>query len=506
MTDNSTNNKRIAQNTGLLYFRMLILMLVSLYTSRIVLNALGVEDFGINNVVAGFVSILAFFSSSLTNASQRYISIGIGNNDIHETTTSFKQCFTLMLIFSGIVLVIGETIGLLFVRNKLVIPPSRLSAALCIYQFALGATICAINQVTFSAAIIAHEKMGIYAYLGIFEAIARLAAAFILQWNHSIDKLILFGFLTTLISVITLSIHITYCARKFPEAKCRVCWDKQLIKGMSRFIGANLFGSVAWSAGVQGTNIILNIFFGPLVNAARGIAVQVTGVVTRFTDNVMTAMKPQIIKSYASGDIMYMKSLIFKSTKYMSILSAFIAIPIMFEAHTLLQLWLGQVPKYTVEFIRFVLAEQMINVLVSPLWIAANATGKIKKNQIYGRMFTLAALPISYIFLNIIDNPLVPMVVLIISAVCYWLYCLADIRCQIDLDIAQYMKESIFPYISFILILIVTNTIIAAIIQEDSAKRLLSVCLSSLITGAAGCYVLSTKKERSFIKQIITFK
>ena len=498
MVDNSINNRRIVRNTGMLFFRMLILMLVSLYTSRIVLNALGVEDFGINNVVAGFVSILAFFSSSLTNASQRYLSIGIGNNDIHETTTAFKQCFTLMLVFSGIVFVLGETVGLWFVRDKLVIPPSRLSAALWIYQFALIATICAINQVTFCAAIIAHEKMGIYAYLGIFEAVSRLAVALLLQWNHSCDKLILFGLLTTLVSIITLSFHIVYCAQIFPEVKCRICWEKQLVKKMSQFIGANLFGSVAWSAGVQGTNIILNLFFGPLVNAARGLAVQITGVVTRFTDNVMTAMKPQIINSYASGDIMYMKSLIFKSTKCMSILSAFIAIPIIFEAHSLLQLWLGQVPQYAVEFIRLVLIEQMVNVLVSPLWIAANATGKIKKNQIYGRLFTLAALPISYIFLKIIENPLVP--------ICYWLYCLSDISSQIDLSIVQYIKESILPYISFVLLLTIINMIIVTIIQEDSTMRLSYVCLSTLVTGFAGCYIISTKEERSFIKQIITSK
>ena len=260
MTDNSSNNKRIVKNTLMLYVRMFILMLVSLYTSRVVLNALGVEDFGINNVVAGFVAILAFFTSSLSNASQRYLSTGLGKEDLSETTVAFKQSFTLMLIFSLAVLVLGETVGLWFVSNKLVIPSNRVSAALWIYQFALISTICSINQVTFMAAIVAREKMGVYAYLGIFEAVARLAIAFMLQWFTNVDHLILFGFLTAVVSILTFIFHISYCVLKFPEAKCQVCWHKRLVKEMSGFISANLFGCFAWAAGVQGINIILNMF------------------------------------------------------------------------------------------------------------------------------------------------------------------------------------------------------------------------------------------------------
>lgn len=506
MTDNTVNNKRIVRNTGLLYFRMIILMFVSLYTSRIVLNALGVEDFGIYNVVAGFVSMLAFFSSSISNASQRYLSIGLGKNNILETTIAFKQSLTLMIIFSGVVLVFGETIGLFFVRNKLVIPPQRLSAALWIYQFALISTLCSINQVTFSAAIVAREKMGIYAYLGIFEAVARLSLAFLLRYNSSVDSLVLFGLLTALVSAITFLFHIAYCVLKFPEAKCHVCWNKRLVKEMSQFIGANLFGGIAWSAGVQGTNIILNLFFGPVVNAARGIAVQVTSVVARFTDNVMTAMKPQIIKSYVVGDMDYMKSLIIKSTKYISIISTFLAIPIIFEAHRVLKIWLGQVPDYTVVFIRLVLIEQMINVLVLPLWIAANATGRINKNQVYGRLFTLAALPISYLLLLFYKDPIVPMVVLIVSAIGYWLYCLVDIKNQIALDVKEYLKKSILPSFSFMLLLVVTNEIIVAIYQVDNIMRLTIVCLVTLIAGFAGCYLILDHEEKIFIKKLITDK
>lgn len=503
MTDNTSNNKRIAKNTLMLYVRMFILMLVSLYTSRVVLNALGVEDFGINNVVAGFVAILAFFTSSLSNASQRYLSIGLGKEDLSETTVAFKQSFTLMLIFSLAVLVLGETVGLWFVSNKLVIPSNRVSAALWIYQFALISTICSINQVTFMAAIVAREKMGVYAYLGIFEAVSRLAIAFMLQWFTTVDHLILFGFLTAVVSILTFIFHISYCVLKFPEAKCRVCWRKRLVKEMSEFISANLFGCFAWAAGVQGINIILNMFFGPVVNAARGIAVQINGVVSRFTENVMTAMKPQIIKSYAGGELDYMKMLIEKSTKYMAILAAFLAIPIMFEAKFVLQLWLGQVPDYTVVFVRLVLMEQMICVLVPPLWIAANATGKIKKNQVYGRMFTLAALPVSYGLLCVVKNPVVPMVVLIISDVGYWLYCLYDIHNQISLDIARYFKKSMMPPIIFVIVLSGINSVALLLYGTDNLIRLSIVVSATIVFGCVGCYCILEKEEKKVVKRII---
>lgn len=503
MTDNSSNNKRIAKNTLMLYVRMFILMLVSLYTSRVVLNALGVEDFGINNVVAGFVAILAFFTSSLSNASQRYLSTGLGKEDLSETTVAFKQSFTLMLIFSLAVLVLGETVGLWFVSNKLVIPSNRVSAALWIYQFALISTICSINQVTFMAAIVAREKMGVYAYLGIFEAVARLAIAFMLQWFTNVDHLILFGFLTAVVSILTFIFHISYCVLKFPEVKCRVCWHKRLVKEMSGFISANLFGCFAWAAGVQGINIILNMFFGPVVNAARGIAAQINGVVSRFTENVMTAMKPQIIKSYAGGELDYMKMLIEKSTKYMAILAAFLAIPIMFEAKFVLQLWLGQVPDYTVVFIRLVLIEQIIWVLVPPLWIAANATGEIKKNQVYGRMFTLAALPVSYGLLCVVKNPVVPMVVLIISDVGYWLYCLYDIHNQISLDITRYFKKSIMPPIIFVIVLVGINSVPLLLYGTDNLVRLSIVVSATIVFGGAVCYCVLEKEEKNFVKTFI---
>ena len=503
MTGNSANNKRIAKNTLMLYVRMLIMTLIAFYTSRVILHVLGVEDFGINNVVAGFVSMLAFFTGSLSNASQRYLSIGLGKKDELETAKVFKQSFTMMLIFSVVILALGETIGLWFVCNKLVIPPSRVNAALWVYHFSLISTFCSINQVTFVAAIVAREKMNIYAFLGIFEAVARLVIVLVLKFFLDVDHLVLFGFLTAVVSVLTLILYIIYCVVKFPESKCRICWHKKLAKEMIGFIGANLFGCFSWAVGVQGINIVLNMFFGPIVNTARGIAIQVNGIVARFTESLMTAMKPQIFKSYASNDLQYMKSLIEKSSKYMSFLVSFLSIPIMFETDYLLNLWLGQVPEFSADFVRLVLVDQMVYILTPPLWIAANATGKVMGTQVWGRLFSLLALPISYCLLLIHKDPLIPMFVLIIAEFGYWIYCLFDVKRQLDINLQNYFKHAILPAVAFVIILIILNWGILNIYPTNDVFRFIDVCLSTFIGGALGCYALLEREEKQLLKEWI---
>lgn len=496
MSTTSENNKRIAKNTLFLYIRMLLIMGVSLYTSRVVLRVLGVEDFGIYNVVGGVVSIMSFFVSSLSNVSQRYMNIGLGKQDLQETEYAFRQSFTLMCLLSVILLLLGETLGLWFVCNKLVVPPERLEAAVWVYQFSLISILSAINQVPLIGAIVAHERMNMYAYLGLFEVCARLLTVYLLEAVGTFDSLILYGMLTALISVITWSFYAIYCVRVFSECKLRLYWDHSLVNGMSRFIGQNLFGCFAWSAGVQGTNILLNLFFGPTVNAARAVSVQVSTVVTRFTENIMTAVKPQIIKSYASGDHEYMIILIEKSSKYAYFLAAILAIPVMVEIEFILGIWLGQVPEYTISFTRLVLCESLIGVFIPPLWIAANATGGIKNSQVYGRMFTLAILPISYLLLRLNADPLIPFVVAVFANVGYWLYCLYDIHKQIQLNISRYLQEVVKPAFVFSLSLIFVGFILVLIIPEDSFFRLWIVLVFMVFVGVCVIYSLLSIRER----------
>ena len=503
MPSTSENNKRIAKNTLFLYVRMLLIMGVTLYTSRVVWQVLGVEDFGIYNVVGGVVSIMAFFISSLSNVSQRYMNIGLGKQDIREVEYAFRQSFTLMCLLSAMLLLLGETLGLWFVCNKLVIPPNRMVAALWVYQFSLVSVLSAINQVPLMGAIVAHERMNMYAYLGLFEACARLLIVYFLKISGTIDSLILYGMLTALVSIITWLLYAIYCIRVFSECKLRFYWDHSLVKDMSRFIGQNLFGCFAWSAGVQGTNILLNLFFGPAVNAARAVSVQVSAVVTRFTENIMTAVKPQIIKSYASGDREYMIVLIQKSSRYAYFLAAILAIPVMVEIEFILEIWLGQVPEYTVAFTRLVLCESLIGVFIPPLWIAANATGRIKNNQVYGRMFTLSILPISYMLLKVQQDPVIPFLVAIIANIGYWLYCLYDIHIQIRLDIRRYLKEVAMPGFFLSLILWSVGSVQSWMIPENTFSHFLLAFVSMLIIGICVVYCLLSVGERTILQKYI---
>lgn len=483
---------------------MLLVMGVTLYTSRVVLQVLGITDFGIYNVVGGFVAILGFFSSSLSNATQRYISIGLGKNNQEETEHAFQQSFTLLLFLSVLILIIGETVGLWFVYNKLVIPPERLNAAIWVYQFSLFSVIFAINQVVLIGTVVAHEKMGIYAYLGLFEAFARLLIVFILKVISTVDSLILYGALTTLVSVLIYLFYLIYSIRNFRECRISLYWDKELVKEMGRFIGYNLFGCFAWSAGIQGTNIILNLFFGPTVNAARAISVQVSTVVTRFTDNIMTAVKPQIIKSYVAENREYMFLLIEKSSKYAFFLAALLAIPIMFECELILKIWLGQVPEYSIVFTRMILCDALLGVFAPALWIAANATGSIKNNQVYGRLLALLILPVSYLLLLIYTNPIVPFAITILSSSLYWGYCFYDIHKQIGLSVRSYARTVLKPTFLLTATLVGIDFFIVSILEDDSFIRFFILFCMSMFVGCIMIYLLLEKDERTFINNQLT--
>lgn len=500
MSERAVNNKRIATNTLYLYIRMIIITLVSLYTSRVVLQALGATDFGIYNVVGGVVSLLAFFISSLSNAAQRYLCIGLADS-IESASYYFRQSFTLMLLFSVLLLIGGETVGLWFVHNKLIIPPDRQAVALWIYQFSLFSVIISINQVVFVAAVIAHERMSVYAWFGLLEAFLKLGTA-ILLLLADMDLLLLYGGLAAISSMLIFCFYVVYCNRRFPETKCSFIWDKVLVKDMSKFVGYNFFGCFAYSSGIVGTNILLNLFFGPIVNAARGIATQIISVVTRLTDGMMTALKPPIIKSYAEDDTDYMLKLIENGSKYMSFLATFIAVPAIFEMEFVLKLWLGEVPDYTIDFARIALVEQMIGVFVPLLWIAANATGEIKNIQVYGRLITLSGLPLSYVLLYFVPNPCLPLYLICLLQIGYWVYCLYDIHRQLHLNILRYIQKTVVPAVLLIIVLAICGYEIAFWVPEDSILRFCIMVLAMFLCGVITIYALLNKKERKIVRSM----
>ena len=501
MEERLLKNKQIIKNSTYLYVRMLLSMFIGLYSSRLIFQALGVADFGIYNIVGGVVSMIVFFTSSLSNASQRFISIGIGKGNQEATTLAFRQSYTILLIVSLIVVLIGETLGLWFVSHHLVIPEERLDTALWLFQFSLISTVASLIQVSFLAVVISYEKMNVFAVISLIESFVRLLIACLLCIMDT-DHLFLYGFLTALLSVFVLFFYICYCKIKYAVCQCSLYWDKTLIKEMSSFIGYTFFGCFSWSLGMQGIDIILNLFFGPVVNAARSISMQVSNLVLRFTDGITTAVKPQIIKSYASNDMGYMTLLIEKCTKFGLLFTIILVTPLLFETTYILELWLGEVPEYTVSFVQVVLCEQLIAVLVPPLLIAANATGKIKKVQVYGRIITLLSLPVSFAVLSFYPLPVLPLYVLIAAQLFYCIYCLWDIHGQLGLSIKGYLKNTIIPALCVFVPLVGMN---AVIVHHQSASflRLMSVAFSTLCVGGVLIYTILDKSEKQYLKNYL---
>ncbi len=411
----SENNKRIAKNTGMLYIRMLLTMFISLYTSRIVLKILGVEDFGIYNVVGGVVSMFVFLQGALGAATSRFLAFELGKKDIPQLKKVFRSAFTIHVVFALVILLFLETVGLWFLNNKLVIPAERLYAANWIYQFSIFSSIVSVIQIPLTASIIAHERMNIYAWLGIFDVVMKLAIVLLLDYS-GFDKLITYGFLLAVISSLLFLIYHLYCTKKFTEYILQFIFKKELLKEMLCYSGWSFIGSFATIMKLQGINILLNIFFGPGVNAARGIAYQVNNAVNSFTQNFTTAINPQIIKNYANGEIDAMMNLLFRGTIFSYFLLLFLGLPIILEAEFILDLWLVDVPEYAVIFTRLVIINALIESFTYVMGAAIQATGNIRFHQVVVGAFLLLNLPASYLILKADYPPQSTLVVSIILA------------------------------------------------------------------------------------------
>ena len=381
MSDTSATNKRIAKNTLLLYFRMLLTMVVSLYTSRVVLGALGVEDYGIYNVVGGVVAMFSMLSGSLSAAISRFITFELGKKDYKRLHKVFCTSINVQLILILILSVLLETVGLWFLNYKMVIPEGRLHAANWVFQFSIITFIVGLLSVPYNAAIVAHEKMSAFAYISIVEVSAKLLVAFLILKNP-FDRLVFYGLLLLIIGLGIRYIYGRYCVSHFNECKYHILWDKSLVKEMFGFAGWNFFGSGSWQLMNQGVNLLMNMFFGVTINAARGIAVQVDSAVLQFVNNFTMAVNPQITKSYAAGDKSYLYSLIYRGAKFSYFLIMFFALPIMFQTEFILNVWLKHYPDHTASFVRLALIVSMLHVLSNSMITAMLATGNIKKYQL----------------------------------------------------------------------------------------------------------------------------
>lgn len=398
-TTGSAGNRRIAKNTMFLYMRMLVIMLVTLYTSRVVLRELGVDDYGVYVVVGGVVGLFSFLNNSMNLSTQRYLNYEMGSNgdDSPRLKTIFSTALTIHLCIAGIVLVLCETIGLWLVNTQLVIPEGKLFATNIVYQTSVASFCIIIVRVPFNAAIIAHERMGIYAAMSLGEAVLQLACAFLLIWVGS-AKLAAYGCLILGVQFLISAGYVGCCIKKFRECSLRPKREPHLFSEMSRFVGWNMLGSISWVARGQGAGILLNVFFGPAINAAKGIADQVLNAVQSLNTNFMTAVNPQITKQYASGHINEMELLAYRGVKFSCMLIWIMSLPIIVSVNTILTIWLDKVPAYAPLFLILVLIDCFAGTFFGyPLVTSVSATGKIRTYQIVTSLLLMAVLPVSYI-------------------------------------------------------------------------------------------------------------
>lgn len=500
MDNTAQNNKRIAKNTLLLYFRMLFMMAVSLYTSRVVLNALGVEDFGIYNVVGGVVAMFSVLSGSLSAAISRFITYELGKGNQEKLKKIFSSAVTIQLLLSLIIIVVAEGLGLWFLNAKMNIPVSRMMAANWVFQFSILTFAINLVSVPYNAAIIAHEKMSAFAYISILEAIGKLAIAYLILISP-IDKLIFYAILMCLVALTIRFIYGYYCKLHFIECSYRFMWDKVLMKQMFGFAGWNFIGASSSVLRDQGGNIVINLFCGPTVNAARGIAFQVNSAIQGFVSNFMTALNPQITKSYATDNRDYMMTLIYQGARLSFYMLLLLSLPVLINTNYILTLWLKTVPDHTVLFVQLVLVFAMSESISNPLITAMLATGRIRNYQIIVGGLQMLNLPISYILLNIGCIPETVIIVAIVISQCCLAARLYMLQSMIGLSIRSYFKK-VYGNILVVSSVAIIIPLIASYLFSESFPHFILLCLLSIFSTLLSIfYIGCNSKERLFVKE-----
>ena len=498
MSDNSANNKRIAKNTLPLYFRMAITMLVGLYTSRVVLNALGVDDYGTYNVVGGLVAMFGILSGSLSTAISRFITFELGKGDLEKLKRIFCTSVNIQIILVGIIVVLMETVGIWFLNAKMVIPPERLYAANWVFQFSVVTFALGLLSVPYNAVIIAHEKMSAFAYISIIECLLKLIVALVIAYNP-FDKLIYYGLLIMVVGVINRLIYGIYSKRHFEEATYHFIFDKGLMKEMFGFAGWNFFGNSAYMLYTQGVNIASNIFYGVTINAVRGIATQVEGVVKNFVNSFTTALNPQITKSYATGNNVYMYELVCKGAKYTFFMMLMLAAPFFFEAETILKVWLVKYPYETPLFIRLSLIGTMIDLLGNSLAFAVFATGKIKKYYLVIGPISLLVLPISCVLFAIGFPAYISYIVIIVIYSIIQIVRLYVARSIMNFPVKMYYIEVFAKIIPVTIIALIPPYLLTLIMDVSIYRTLINVVISALSVIVAGYFFGLGLAEKEFV-------
>ncbi len=497
------NNKRIAKNTLLLYVRMLFTMAVSLFTSRVILNTLGVEDYGINNVVGGIVTMFSVLSGSLSSSISRFITFELGKGNIERLKTIFSTGVNIQLGMSVLIIIIAEAVGIWFLNAKMNIPADRMVAANWVFQCAILTFVLNLLSVPYNAAIIAHEKMSAFAYISVVEVTLKLIIVYMLTISP-FDRLKTYAVLLLWVGAVIRFIYGYYCKRHFEECTYHFVFDKPVLKEMTGFAGWNFLGNGAYMLNTQGVNILMNLYFGVAVNAARGIATQVDAALKQFVNNFTTAVNPQITKSYAQGDLDYMHKLVCRSAKFSAFLMMFFAVPIILETNTILTIWLKTVPDYAVIFLQWIIISSFMDtVLANSLVTSMFATGKIKRYQIIVTTVGCLVFPLSWIAFKLGFEPQVGYILYFFIYTILLFVRLYLLKDMVKLPVMMYIREVLYKLAPVIVVGFAIPGILI-LTMDASWLRLILVCLLSVLVTAASEYFIGlSNKEKDFVAEKI---
>ena len=505
MEDNSSKNKQIAKNTIYLYIRMVFVLIVGLYTSRVVLNVLGVSDYGVYNVVAGFVSLFSFLNATLSSSLQRFYNYEGGNRGETGYTEVFSVGVKVHLLLALVILLLLETVGIWYINNIMVLPGGRLASANILFQFSVISLFLVIIEIPFTSVIIAKEKMDFYAVVSILDVILKLVIVIVLPYASQ-EKLIAYGFLLLCVTIIDFLLYFGYTKIKFKDLKVQKNTNRSLLKQLLSFSGWNLLGTFVFMLKGQGLNLLLNAFFGTVVNAARGVAYQVHAAITGFSTNISVSFRPQMVSSYAEGNTQRAYNLFKTQSKICFCLILMIITPVIFEIDLLLKLWLGNVvPQDTNIFTILVLIDALVCTLNSPVTQIVFATGKIKNYQILTSIINIFLLPICWVLLRLgMEAWVVFMVTIIISIINQIIAILAMNR-VFSFSIKDYLKQIILPCILMMLIVPLVPYLLTCVMQ-DSIFRLIIVSFLSFLLSSVLLYsfFLSESEKniaRSYLKK-----
>lgn len=505
MTDTPANNKRIAKNTLLLYIRMLFMMGVSLFTSRITLAALGVTDYGIYNVVGGMVAMFSILSGSLSLTIGRFITVEVGKGDQERLKTIFSTSVSIQICMSLVICLIAEVAGVWFLSNKMVIPAERLYAAHWVLQLSILTFIVNLISVPYNAVIIAHEKMSAFAYISILEVILKLLIVYLL-YVSPIDKLIVYAGLLAFVAIVIRLVYGGYCKRHFKEARYRFCFDKKLLREMFGFIGWAFWGNGMVVLKDQGTNVLLNIFCGPAVNAARGIAMQVNTTVYNFVQNFMMAVNPQITKSYSVGDIASMHELVIRSAKFGFFILLMLLMPICANIDYILDLWLVEVPEHTANFIVLVLLYSLLDCYGHPLITGVLAEGSIKRYEIALTVIYFLNFAASYIFLEMGMRPEVVFVLNIIFKAFVIIALLWHSHAKYSLSINAFMRKCVLRTMTIFLLGVAMVCFLPVSGHDNFLDFVISSLVIFIVCASLIYFIGITKNEAAYIRNMIASK